>query len=179
MPLPITQLCTTLDRLEAERSSAEARADNVRRQLTAARAELAALQDELDRIKGQRDGLTAALTEWGEWRGDLARRMAQALEAQRAWFATVDPLVLLDSDAGPVSCTGSYLPAVSGTERVQATTRTDSAAENPVSVIVRLESMAVAGKLVCGGCWRARAVAGVGGRDGKALEGLLMPHVEL
>ena len=139
------QLCTTLGRLEEERSSAEARADDAKRQLASKRTELAALQDELDQIKGQRDVLTAALTEWGEWHRDLALRLVQTLEVQRAWLTAVDPA--LDSNVNLVSLTGGQMP-MTDADKASSVELGVTGSENPVSLIVRLESMATEGKLV-------------------------------
>ena len=141
------QLCTTLDRLEEERSSAEVRADNAMRQLTAVRSELAARQDELDQMKGQRDMLTAALTEWGEWHRDLVWRLVQTLEVQRAWLTAVDPA--LDFDVSLVSSTGGHMHVTGAEKAPNASVGWGgTGCENPVSLIVRLESMAAEGQLV-------------------------------
>jgi hypothetical protein len=141
------QLCATLDRLEAERLSAEVRAEDAIQQFTAVRQNLIVLQQELDLTKAQRDGLVAALTEWAEWRGNLARRLVQTLEVQRAWLATVDQTLLLDLDVGTVSCVDGHLH-VTASEEVPRSAREGGGGDDTVTVIVRLESMAVAGKLV-------------------------------
>ena len=116
-------------------------------QFTAVRQNLVVLQHELDLTKAQRDRLAAALTEWAKWRENLARRLVQTLEAQRAWLATVDQTLLLDFDVGTVSCVDGHLH-VTASEEVSLSAREGGGGDDTGTAIVRLESMAVAGKLV-------------------------------
>ena len=134
-----------MDTLEATRTAADARAADAERRLGAVSAESVRWRSELEKVAGQRDGLASALAEWSEWRGNLVRRLARAVEAQRRWLGLVDPALL---QALGAHHRATYEKEVA--QEHQAVGGAGSVDENALSQLERLESMAAAGEMVCG-----------------------------
>jgi hypothetical protein len=137
-------LDSKLNMLEASRAAADARAADAERRLAAVCTELVRCRGELEKVAGQRDGLASALAEWSDWRGNLVRRLAQAVEAQRRWLSTVDSSLL--------QALGTHRRDTNEMEVAQEHQSVEGAGcvkENALSQLDRLEAMAAAGEMVC------------------------------
>jgi hypothetical protein len=156
--IPSAHLRKKLDMLESARAAADARAADAERQLEAVCTELLRGRSELELVAGQRDGLASALAEWGEWRGNLVHRLAQAVEAQRRWLGVVDP-ALLQAIGTQHRATFHKEVAQSPQPPVRGANR-DSVDENAFSLLERMEAMSSAGEMVCGGSGKSAIACG-------------------
>jgi hypothetical protein len=144
--MPTAQLHMKLELLEAARAVADVRAAEAEQQLAAVCTELLRGRSELEQVTGQRDGLASALAEWGEWRGNLVKRLAITVEAQRRWLGAVDPGLL---QAIGTHHHATYNKEVAHAPQPARGANRDTVDENAFSLLERLEAMASTGETVC------------------------------